>query len=185
MQIMSTRIVNAIGDVKRFTEVMRDSDGLLEIDASDLDENSAKEVAERYPLVESIIRSQHSSLRHYQVTVNIPDTREGIAAGQKLLSGLSERVLRAAPAASSPDSAADGEIKFSSIAGGMTIGLAGGLGVGMALDTLRSTASSSGIPMLSGLSVGLGLLGTAVGAHVAAGGDFKIKILGMEIGFGR
>ena len=67
----------------------------------------------------------------------------------------------------------------------MALGFTGGLGLGMLVSAVRSSAATSGNPVINGIAVGLGLVGTAVGGYIGATGArvAGVKFPGGEMTF--
>jgi hypothetical protein len=64
----------------------------------------------------------------------------------------------------------------------MALGLVGGVGLGIALETLRSIGNATGNPILGNLAIGLGLAGTALGGVSGATGKLpEIELPGLKL----
>jgi len=157
-------------------------DQSIELGTTDVEATAA--AVERLPLVASIIGAPLVTQQPFNVFINIDNTPEGISAAQALLFSLGRNAMTAPSAVKSPTAGDRPPIAFMPTAGGMALGLVGGIGLGMALTALRETANATGNPLLGSLAIGLGLLGTAIGGAAGAAGALpKIKFSGLELSF--
>lgn len=174
MLIQSTRASKLIGNQAETQDLLQEQadslDETIELDAPDADAHAA--ALERLPQVSSIIGSSNVIQQDFKVRINIDNSPEGAIAAQELLGNLGRHAISDAPAetATAAIESSIAPIQFMPTAGGMALGLAGGVGLGMAIDALRATANASGNPILGNLALGLGLVGTAIGGFAGATG---------------
>lgn len=172
MIITSTAASRVVGDQTSMQKLLQEntlvSEQTIQLDSSDPVTNTV--VLERLSLVSSLIESKQLTQQNFQVFVNINNTPEGISSAQEILSGISHRVMVAPSSIEHPQADDLYPIKLVPTAGGMALGLVGGIGLGMAIDALRSTANATGNPILGNLAIGLGLIGTAIGGAAGATG---------------
>jgi hypothetical protein len=163
------------GDIHNLLQHAKDKS--IELDA--LDAAASAVAIERFHLLSSLISSPRVS-KDVKVFFNIYNTPEGLAAAQDLLSGFSRSAMATPSTEESPKADSHAPIQLMPTAGGMALGLVGGIGLGMALEVLRSAASASGNPVLGGLAIGFGLLGTAIGGGIGSGllNEFEIAGIG-------
>lgn len=171
-------------DGKEAERALQDSeDDLFELEAPD-SETSAVAV-NRLAEMSTVLSTSDGGRATYRVELRITGTAEGLSAAQEIMAHLGRSAIEMPPTQGATDASEDLPAWVAPTAGGMALGFTGGLGLGMVISAVRSSAATTGNPVINGIAVGLGLVGTAVGGYIGATGArvSKVKFPGGEMTF--
>lgn len=185
MKIISTRrAAQMLKDRKEAERALHDSeDDLFELEAPD-SETSAVAV-NRLAEMSTVLSTLGGTRATYQVELTIAGTPEGMRAAQEIMANLGRSAIEMPPTQEETSASEQLSAWIAPTAGGMALGFTGGLGLGMVISAVRSSAATSGNPVINGIAVGLGLVGTAVGGYIGATGAriSRVKFPGGEMTF--
>ncbi len=179
MKIQSTKLAKAVGDTAQVAELLASSDSRIE--ATEIDPHALATAFAKLPTVASLINTESLKSSHFTIDVDVPATPEGSAAVGELLHRIGEASMRASVPTTAKTVDAGGIVAISPTVGGMGLGLTGGIGLGIVIESLRGAANASGNPVASGLVLGFGLIGTAVGGLLGSRGEIEFEGFGVKI----
>ncbi len=185
MKINSMAASEVIGNHEAVHDLLRE-ESITKAKTIEMDDShEARTTAIRQlPKVTSIVGSQIPSQHQFNLNITIDNTPDGIAAVQKFMASLGQEVMTKPTKAGDKNIGSQPAIQFAPVAGGMALGLVGGVGLGIALEALRATANATGNPILGNIAIGLGLFGTALGGVAGATGKLPIvQLPGVKVAF--
>ena len=170
MKIISTKsVARMLQNANEAEELLQNTDdGFVQLEAPD-SQTSAIAVS-RLAEMSTMLSSSGAASATYRVELNIAGTPEGLSAAQEIMASLGRSAIEMPPAPAETGPGGELPTWVVPTAGGMALGFTGGLGLGMVVNAVRSSAAASGNPVMNGIAVGLGLLGTAVGGYIGASG---------------
>ena len=184
MIISTSRAARMLNNAKEAKELLQNAkDDFVELEAPDK-QTSAIAIS-RLTEMSTALSSSGVRGASYRIELSIAGTPEGLSAAQEIMANLGRSAIEMPPAQEGMSPAGELPAWVVPTAGGMALGFAGGLGLGMIVTAVRSSAAASGNPVINGIAVGLGLVGTAVGGYIGATGDrvSGVKFPGGELTF--